>query len=30
VVLLDLRSGAGNLDLDLAMSKRLSSWKFSF
>jgi hypothetical protein len=30
VVLLDLRSGAGNLDLDAAMSGRLSSWNFSF
>ena len=30
VVLLDLRSGAGNLDLDAAMSGRLQTWKFSF
>ena len=30
VVLLDLRSGAGNLDLDAAMSGRLKTWKFSF
>jgi hypothetical protein len=30
VVLLDLRSGVGNLDLDTEMSNRLESWKFSF
>jgi hypothetical protein len=30
VVLLDLRSGAGNLDLEAEMSKRLASWNFSF
>lgn len=28
VVILELRSGAGNLDLESAMSQRLSSWKF--
>ena len=30
VVLLDLRSGAGNLDLNAAMSDRLQTWRFSF
>jgi hypothetical protein len=30
VVLLDLRSGAGNLDLEAEMSTRLSTWNFSF
>jgi hypothetical protein len=28
VVILELRSGAGNLDLEAAMSTRLDSWKF--
>lgn len=28
VVVLELRSGAGNLDLEAAMSPRLSTWKF--
>jgi hypothetical protein len=30
VVVLDLRSGAGNLDLDAAMASRLSTWKFYY
>ncbi len=30
VVVLDLRSAAGNLDLESAMSARLSSWKFYY
>jgi hypothetical protein len=30
VVLLDPRSGAGNLDLDSELAKRLKTWKFSF
>ena len=30
VVLLDLRSGAGNLDLNAEMARRLQNWKFSF
>jgi hypothetical protein len=30
VVILDLRSGAGQLDLEGAMSARLSTWKFTF
>jgi len=30
VVLLDLRSGQGNLDLDQAMGSRLGSWRFSY
>jgi len=30
VVILDLRSGTGNLDLESSMSARLSTWKFSY
>lgn len=30
VVIMDLRSGVGQLDLEAAMSARLSSWKFTF
>jgi hypothetical protein len=30
VVLLDLRSGSGNLDLESQMSARLGTWKFTF
>jgi hypothetical protein len=30
VVILDLRAGFGNLDLDAAMSARLSTWQFLF
>ena len=30
VVVLDLRSGSGNLDLEAAMSSRLSTWKFYY
>jgi hypothetical protein len=30
VIVLDLRSGAGNLDLEAAMSSRLDKWKFYY
>jgi hypothetical protein len=30
VVILDLRSGSGNLDLEAEMSARLGTWKFTF
>jgi hypothetical protein len=30
VVIMDLRSGVGQLDLEAEMSARLSTWKFSF
>jgi len=30
VVVLELRSGQGNLDLEAAMSSRLSTWKFTY
>jgi hypothetical protein len=30
VIVLDIRSGQGNLDLDAAMSSRLSTWRFYY
>jgi hypothetical protein len=30
VVILDMRSGEGHLDLETQMAARLSSWKFSY
>ncbi len=30
VVLLDIRAGAGNLDLDQEMAKRLGTWRFDY
>jgi hypothetical protein len=30
VVVLDLRSGTGHLDLEALMSARLSTWKFTY
>ena len=30
VIVLDLRSGVGNLDLEAAISSRLATWKFYY